>query len=80
MSLRIPPPQLKQAEYFIQRGQDNEAERADIKRVLRGNGCRTVRFETRDISVADGFSSGIAKVLVAHGYIAEVHGEGMEPT
>lgn len=54
--------QLRTGEYVINRGADTEAERADIKRVLRANGCRTVRFEPRD------------GILFAHGYMTRIDG------
>lgn len=59
--LQIPPPQLKAGDYITMRGADTEAERADAERVLRHNGCRSVRFEV----MADGR-------LQAHGYLAAV--------
>lgn len=65
-----PPSQLRTGEYIVNRGADTEAERADCKRVLRANGCKSVRFETSD-------REGNAP-LVAHGYLAYV--SGAEPT
>lgn len=54
--------ELKTGEYVISRGADNEAERADCKRVLRNNGCRSVRFEPRE------------GMLFVHGYLARIEG------
>lgn len=61
MILNIPPPQLKAGDYVTMRGSDTEAERIDCERVLRQNGCRSIRFET----MADGR-------LQAHGYLASL--------
>jgi hypothetical protein len=61
--LQTPPPKLKAGEYVILRGADTEAERTDIQRVLRNNGCKAVRFEP----MSDGR-------LQAHGYMALVYG------
>lgn len=61
MNLQIPSPQLKAGDYTTTRGTDNADERADAERVLRLNGCRSVRFET----MTDGR-------LLAHGYLAQL--------
>lgn len=61
MLLTVPSPALKPGDYITLRGSDTQAERADCERVLRHNGCRSVRFET----LADGR-------LQAHGYLAQI--------
>jgi len=61
--LPTPSPQLRPGEYVIMRGSDTDAERTDIQRVLRNNGCKAVRFEP----LSDGR-------LQAHGYMAAVYG------
>ncbi len=61
--------QLRSGEYVIVRSIDTDAERADCKRVLRNNGCKTVRFE----SLGDGR-------MQAHGYLAALAGvQDVEP-
>lgn len=80
MILNTPSPNLRPAEYVITRGQDTEAEREDAKRVLRSNGCRTVRFERRTRFQETNAGQIQYTSLVIHGYVAQVHGEGMEPT
>lgn len=57
--LETPAPKLKAGDYVTMRGADTEAERADAERVLRQNGCRSIRFEP----MSDGR-------LQAHGYLA----------
>lgn len=57
--LPIPAPKLKAGDYITMRGSDTAAERVDAERVLRQNGCRSVRFEP----LADGR-------LQVHGYLA----------
>jgi hypothetical protein len=64
--LQTPPPTLRTGEYVLLRGADTEAERTDVQRVLRNNGCKAVRFET----ITDGR-------LRAHGYVASVDGPGV---
>ncbi len=60
---------LRPGEYIVTRGADTEAERVDCKRVLRNNGCKSVRFEP----LGDGR-------LQVHGYLASMAGvEGVEP-
>jgi hypothetical protein len=60
---------LRSGEYIIMRGTDNDAERADCKRVLRNNGCKSVRFEP----LTDGR-------LQVHGYLAVMSGvQDVEP-
>lgn len=60
MNLQQPqPPALKPAEYCTTRGRDTPEERDDAGRVLRLQGCKSIRFETLN----DGR-------LVAHGYLA----------
>lgn len=63
MTFLIPdrPPQIKPGDYITMRGSDNAAERADCERVLRQNGCKSIRFET--------FPDGR---LQAHGYLAQL--------
>jgi hypothetical protein len=61
--LQTPPPKLKAGDYVTTRGSDTEAERVDCERVLRQNGCKSIRFET--------FPDGR---LQAHGYLAEIYG------
>jgi len=55
---------LRTGEYVLNRGADNEIERADCRATLRRNGCRSVRFET--------FENGL---LCAHGYLARIEGQ-----
>jgi hypothetical protein len=63
MIFNTPPPQIKPGDYVTMRGSDTEAERKDCERVLRHNGCRSIRFET----MTDGR-------LQAHGYLAQIAG------
>lgn len=55
-------PQQQPGDYVLIRAVDNDDERADARRILRENGCRSVRFET----LADGR-------LQAHGYVAQMN-------
>lgn len=57
--LPVPPPALKPGDYITMRGADTQAERIDAERVLRRNGCKSIRFE----QLPDGR-------LQAHGYLA----------
>lgn len=54
--------ELRTGDYVLNRGADTPAERADCKRVMRANGCRTVRFEPRE------------GLLFVHGYLAAIEG------
>jgi hypothetical protein len=56
---------LRTGEYVITRGASSKEEKADCKRVMRANGCRSVRFEL----LADGRMS-------VHGYMAQMHDQG----
>lgn len=74
---------LRPGEYVITRGADTVAERADCKRVLRDNGCRSVRFETivTYLPDPDGTMQPSSIKLQAHGYLASLEGTpGVEPT
>lgn len=64
MNLHSPPPSsLRAGEYTVIRGADTQDERNDARRVLRHQGCKSVRFE----ALADGR-------IVVHGYLAYVAG------
>lgn len=63
MILEVPGPKLKAGEYTVIRGADTQAERNDARRVLRQQGCKSVRFE----KLTDGR-------IVVHGYLADIAG------
>lgn len=63
-------------EYVISRHMDNAHEREDCKLLLKRNGCRAVRFERQyNGTHSDGTDSVL---LVAHGYLAQLAGAGIE--
>lgn len=64
--------ELRSGEYIISRGVDSEAERADCRRIMRNNGCRSIRFEVkREYSPYD---DAWVNKLSAHGYLAYIQG------
>lgn len=70
--------EVRPGEYVINRGVDSDAERDDCRRMLKNNGCRTVRFETRQVS--NPYMDASEVHLTAHGYMALIEGTpGFEP-
>ncbi len=63
MIFDVPAPKLRAGEYTVLRGSDTQAERNDARRVLRQQGCKSVRFEP----LTDGR-------IVVHGYLADIAG------
>lgn len=74
-----PPTSLRAGDYVMNFPVERPGDRDTARQAMKRNGCRSIRFETREIQVDGPDGRPVdAVTIIAHGYVGRMAGNGVE--
>jgi hypothetical protein len=74
-----PPTSLRAGDYVMNFPLERPGDRDTARQVMRRNGCRCIRFELHEIDIDSPNGTIHAHTMIAHGYVARMAGNDVEP-